>query len=77
MSKKRTEPKIFHNKELMNEFNDIMIRIKLHLFEFNDLKSSDKISPLEVPKPTVKELDELMSKIFDVLKKDSEPYVKK
>lgn len=77
MSKRRFEPKIYHNQVLMDDFNILMKRIKAHLFDFNDLKTSDKISPNDFPKPTVQELDEIINKIFGVLKQDNKPMIKR
>lgn len=77
MSRQRFEPKIYHNQVLMDDFNKMMIRIKAHLFHFNDMKTSDIISPNDFPKPTVQELDEITNKIFGVLKADNGPMIKR
>jgi hypothetical protein len=73
--KRLPEPKIYKHQQLIDEYNEMMIRIKVHLFELNNLKTSDKISPLNFPKPTVQELDELMNKIITVLSKDNKPMI--
>lgn len=70
---RKSELRNYKNRHLMNEFNEMMIRIKAHLFEFNDLKTSDKISPDDFPKPTEKELDDVSNKIMNVLMQDSKP----
>ena len=61
------EPRLFKHQKLMNEYNEMMIRIKLHLF----------IVPGNVtPIPTNKELDDITDKIMKVLQEDSEPMIK-
>lgn len=76
MSHLMPEPRIYKHQNLMNEFNEAMIRIKLHLFELNDLKTSDKIKPDDFPKPTNDELNLLTHKIMMVLRADSMPMKK-
>jgi len=66
MSHKMPEPRIFKHQKLMNEFNDMMIRIKRHLF----------LIPGETIKPTNEELDDITNKIINVLQKDSKPCIK-
>jgi tyrosine-protein phosphatase YwqE len=66
MSHKTPEPRIFKHQKLMNELNDMMIRIKRHLF----------FIPGDTIKPTNKELDELTNKIINVLRKNNEPMIK-
>lgn len=66
------EPRIFKHQKLMNEFNEMMIKIKLHLFD-DVVDIADFISH---PEPTVKELDSLTNKIMTVLREDSEPMIK-
>jgi hypothetical protein len=65
------EPRKFKHQKLMNEFNEMMIRIKLHLFCVGD--TADFINN---PEPTVEELDDLTNKIMAVLREDSEPMIK-
>jgi hypothetical protein len=71
MSHKMPEPRIFKHQKLMNEFNEMMIRIKLHLF-FNGGVSEF----IEAPEPTNEELDDITNKIIKVLQKDSKPMIK-
>jgi hypothetical protein len=67
---------IYKNQKLINELNNMMIRIKAHLFEFNNLKTSDTISTNNFPKPTIKELDELTNKLVTALQESVEPTIK-
>jgi hypothetical protein len=60
------ELKIFKHQDLMKELNDMMIRIKRHLFGIQ----GDTI------KPENEELDDLTNKLMAVLREDSEPMVK-
>ena len=62
------ELRIYNNEKLMNDYNDMQIRIKAHLFEIGSPEFK-----LRNPKPTVEELDSLMKRVFDVLKQDSQP----
>ena len=71
MSHKMPEPRIFKHQKLMNEFNEMMIRIKRHLFFDGD--TADFISE---PEPTNKELDAITNKIMAVLREDSKPMIK-
>lgn len=71
MSHLMPEPRIFKHQKLMNEFNQMMIRIKQHLFFNGD--TADFISK---PEPTVKELDSITNKIMAVLREDSKPMIK-
>jgi hypothetical protein len=66
MSHKMPEPKIFKHQKLMNEFNDMMIRIKRHLFY---KMSADDI-------PTNEELDNITNRIMKVLRENNEPMIK-
>jgi hypothetical protein len=69
--KQPQEPVIYKNQELMNEFNEMMIRIKVHLFQnFNKLYG-DKHSM-----PTNEELDNITNKIMTALKEDNKPHIK-
>ena len=46
-------------------------------FFFNDLKTNDKLSLNDYPKPTIKELDDMTLKINKILEQDCEQMVKK
>lgn len=71
MTHQRIELRKFKHQKLMNEFNEMMIRIKLHLFCDGD--TADFINH---PEPTVKELDDLTNKIMTILREDSKPMIK-
>ena len=67
--KNRKEPQIlreYKHQDLMKEFNEMMIRIKRHLF----------LIPGETAKPTNEELDEITHKIMKVLQEDNKPSIK-
>ena len=59
------ELRIFKHQKLMNEFNDMMIRIKRHLYDM----PTDAV-------PTNEELDKITNKIMKVLQEDNEPMIK-
>jgi hypothetical protein len=61
------EPRIYKHEQLMNDFNDLQVRIKTHLFDIGNDEFKHKH-----PKPTMYELDLMLSKIVSVLKEDSE-----
>lgn len=64
-------PKMYKNASLMNELNDMMIMVKVHLFD--ELKEARKI----YSKPTVKDIDDLHFRIEQELKKGgSVPHVR-
>ena len=65
MSHRMPEPRIFKHQKLMNEFNDMMIRIKRHLYDM----PTDEV-------PTREELDSLTNRIISALKENSEPMIK-
>lgn len=69
MSRQRIEPKTYQNQQLMDDFNRLLINVKVHLFY---LQEADKF-----PKPTVQEIDTIANKIFSILKQDNEPMIKR
>lgn len=71
------DSKEFTHKKLMDNLNELMIRIKVHLFELNDLKTSDIISPNNFPKPTVRELDNMLFQLLNILKQDTTTIIKR
>jgi ribonuclease HI len=62
---KPLELKKYENQQLIDEFNNMMIRIKRHLFDI----------PGDTVMPENEELDNLTIKIINVLKKDSKPMI--
>ncbi len=60
------EMKTYKHQDLMKELNDMMIRIKRHLFGI----AGDTI------RPENEELDALTNKLMTVLREDSEPMIK-
>ena len=69
MSRQRIEPKIYRNQQLMDDFNRLLINVKVHLFQ---LPEADRF-----PKPTVQDIDTISNQIFGVLKQDNEPMIKR
>lgn len=65
MRKPVFKAKEFKNQELMNDFNDMMIRIKRHLFGI----------PGDTVKPENEELDNLTNRVMEILKKDTKPTI--
>lgn len=68
---RRDEPRIYHNKELMNELNEFFSVLKIHLYK-------DEIPSLSAlrwhrPKPTIEYMDDLFHRVYAELEKDSEP----
>ena len=59
------KPFIYKNQDLMNDFNDMMIRIKHHLFGI----------PGDTVKPENEELDRLTNRVMEALKKEKEPEI--
>jgi len=55
----------YANEDLMREFNEMMIRIKRHLFGI----------PGDTIKPENEELDRLTNKVMEALKKETEPTI--
>jgi ribonuclease HI len=66
MTRQVQELKKYKNQDLIKELNDMMIRIKRHLFGI----------PGDTLKPENEELDSLTNKIITVLKQDNEPLIK-
>jgi hypothetical protein len=64
------QPVCYANEDLMNNFNNMMIRIKAHLF----FPAGDPLT-LRYLKPNQAELDSLTNKIMEALKKETEPTV--
>ena len=58
---KTRELRTYKNQKLMNDLNEMMIRIKSHLYGI----------PGDTIKPENEELDQLTNRLMEVLKKDS------
>jgi hypothetical protein len=67
MRHERFTPMEYRNERLMDDFNEMMIRIKKHLFDI----------PIQKPKPTIQELDEIFRQIMAELKKDATPLIRR
>jgi hypothetical protein len=63
MSHRRFELLDYANQQLMDEFNELCISIKTHLFDL----------PVNYLKPTSEEIDNIMLRIMAELKKDAKP----
>ena len=74
MRKPMLKAKEFQNQELMRELNEMMYRIKFHLFCIpgtNQMFEPQGNRSL----PANEELDNLTNKIMEILKKDSKPII--
>ena len=56
----------YENQQLMDELNDFMVCCKVYLFNL----------PIKKHKPTVEEMDGLMNRLMEVLKKDKDLMIK-
>jgi hypothetical protein len=66
MIRKNMELKNYPQKDLMEDLNNMMIRIKVHLFlEAGDLRL------IRYSKPNATELDSLTNRLMAVLKQDN------
>lgn len=73
MEKKKTdEPRVYTHVELMNEFNNMSICVKTHLFDLGDQEFKTRH-----PKPTVEEWDRVFNKIWLTLRQYSQPVIKR
>jgi hypothetical protein len=74
MSHHIPEPKIYKHQKLMDEYNEMMIRIKVHFLSHDKIFNPDKVDRYKMP--TVEELDQLMNSVMGVLRKDNESCIK-
>jgi hypothetical protein len=70
MKKEPQELKVYKHQDLMKELNDMMIRIKRHLYQLPSMASD--VSAI----PENEELDTLTNKLMAVLREDSESTIK-
>ena len=70
MKKEQQELKVYKHQDLMKELNDMMIKIKRHLYQLPSMASD--VSAI----PENEELDILTNKLMAVLREDSEPMIK-
>ena len=64
--RERLTPLVYHNQQLMNDLNEFMMNVKVHLFDLPSKRS----------KPDLSEIDQLTSRLMQALRKDSEPIIK-
>ena len=57
------------NQCLISELNELLVDIKVHLFDIDKLKK-------EHPKPTLEEIDKIHAKVDEVLFREQESYIK-
>ncbi len=62
------EPKIYRHQVLMDDYNELNIRIKTHLYNIGDAEFK-----LRQPIPTMQELDKMLHQVVMALKEDSKP----
>lgn len=68
MSRHIDEPRYYVNQQLMDEFNQLMICLKTHLFDLGDPSFKERH-----PKPTSEQLDQITTNIMRVLSENSQP----
>ena len=56
----------YKNQQIMDELNDFMVCCKVYLFHL----------PINKHKPTVEEMDSLMHRLMEVLKRDKDSMIK-
>lgn len=71
MSKQKHELVIYTHQQLMTDYNELQVRIKTHLFDLGDEKFKEKHL-----KPTNAEVDDMMRRVMEILKKENTPAVK-
>lgn len=69
MSRIMEPPKNYKHQKLMDDFNDLMIKIKIYLFGNEKMKKVRN-------KPTSEEIDKIFWQIMEILQKDNEPFIK-
>ena len=80
MSRARREPMLYKNKELMNDFNNFCIKVKIWAVQHGGTDEQRKqIEGLmnRYPKFTTEEVDDMLGRIMEVLEKDAEPMIKR
>jgi predicted lipoprotein len=65
-------PKEYRYQKAMDDLNDMMIRVKVHLYDREDLKPLKEM----YEKPTVEELDMFTVNIMSVLEEINEKQIK-
>ena len=60
----------YHNQNLMNELNEFMVSVKIHLHNIEQGKHNHHM-------PSISDIDEMTSKLMVALRKDKEPLVKR
>lgn len=65
-------PKTYRYQKTMDDLNDMMVRIKVNLYDTEELNKLKEI----YPKPTVEELDMFTANLFSILQEINESQVK-
>lgn len=75
MRHERFIPMEYANEQLMSDWNEFNIALKIWLYP-GALK--DKLSDLQhrYPKPTMEELNDMLHRIYTALSKDAKPMIK-
>ena len=58
------------NQKLIDELNEFMLRVKVHLFD--EIKGMRRVRK----KPTIEEIDTIHAKLDQILSQDQESYIK-
>lgn len=64
MSHRHYELMDYEHKELMDDLNEFLISVKVHLFDI----------PVSRPNPTSEAIDELQRRLNEVLRRDARPF---
>lgn len=66
-------PKEYRYQKAMDDLNDMMIAVKVHLYDLDELKPLREI----YPKPTVEYLDIFTANLMSILQEINEEQIKK
>jgi glycine cleavage system regulatory protein len=72
MRKQPQEPVIYTHQKLMNDLNEMMIRIKHHLFNIPGTNQMFEVQ-INMSLPSNQELDDITNKLMKVLREDKKP----
>jgi hypothetical protein len=75
MSRQPNTPMEYKHRELMDELNELMIAVKLHLLADNIILGVNDLEK-RYPKPSMDEIDAMHQRINQVLQQEATPLVK-
>lgn len=71
MCRKRNEPKIYKHEVLVKDLNELIIRVKTHLYGLGDAEFREMH-----PAPHIEELDLVVTRVINALLAENSPAVK-